>query len=79
MVRFDFADQTGVLFEWNESIDKSPDGLIEDDVIPYQPVVVEVPEVTLEQDRPTPMPTIEDKLDSGWHGTPGLNQWTLQE
>ena len=32
---FDFADRSGVLFEWNEVIDEHPEGLVEEDVVLY--------------------------------------------
>ncbi len=32
---FDFADRSRILFEWNDELDKSPEGLITEDVVLY--------------------------------------------
>ena len=62
----DFADRSGVLFEWNEEIDESPEELIEEDYIPYPYIPAEFPGVEPERDMPTT--AIEDELEP--HGRP---------
>jgi hypothetical protein len=63
----DFADRSGILFEWNEDIDESPEGLVEDDYVPYPAIPAEFPGVELERDTPI-METIEEEMIP--HGRP---------
>jgi hypothetical protein len=63
---FDFADRSGILFEWNESMDESPEGLVEEDVILYPSLVAEFPGVTL--DRDITIAALDDDVEP--HGRP---------
>jgi hypothetical protein len=63
----DFADQSGILFKWNEEIDESPEGLVIDDYVPYPAIPAEFPGVELEWDTPI-METIEEEIIP--HGRP---------
>jgi len=63
----DFADRSGVLFEWNEEIDESPEELIEEDYIPYPYIPAEFPGVELARDTPI-MDTVEGDFIP--HGRP---------
>jgi hypothetical protein len=56
-----FANRNGILFEWNNNIDKYPEGLVEEDVVLYPSLAAEIPGVVLERDLPIPM--IEDKIE----------------
>ena len=50
----DFGDQNGVLFEWNEDVDK-PEHLLEiEDVVQYPSLAAEHPGVVLGRDQPLP-------------------------
>jgi hypothetical protein len=62
----DFADRSGILFEWNEEIDESLGELVEEDYVPYPSIPAEFPGVDLERD--TPMETIEEEFVP--HGRP---------
>ena len=57
---FDFSDRNGVLFEWNEDIDKIPGGIIKEDVVLYSSLTAETPGIVLE--RYQPIPSMEDKI-----------------
>ena len=57
---FDFLDKNGVLFEWNKDVNKTPEGIIEEDVVLYPSLAAETPGVVLEQDQP--IPAMEDKI-----------------
>jgi hypothetical protein len=57
----DFADRNGILFKWNNNIDKYLEGLVEEDVVLYPSLAAEVPLVVLEQDLPITM--IEDTIE----------------
>jgi len=58
---FDFADRNGILFEWNEEVDKFPEGIVEaEDVVLYPSLAVEHPGVVLGRDQP--LPSIEEEL-----------------
>jgi hypothetical protein len=57
---FDFTDRSGILFEWNDEIDKHREGLIEEDVVLYPTLAAEIPGVTL--DRELLVTPIEDKI-----------------
>jgi hypothetical protein len=57
---FDFANRNGILFEWNEEVDKCPEGIVEEDVVLYPSLVAEFPGVTLGRDRP--IPTIKEDI-----------------
>jgi hypothetical protein len=57
---FDFADRNGILFEWNEVVDKCPEGIVEEDVVLYPSLVAKFPGVTLGRDHP--IPTIEEDI-----------------
>jgi hypothetical protein len=43
----DFLDRNGVLFEWNKDVDKTPKGIIEEDVALYPSLAAETPGVVL--------------------------------
>jgi hypothetical protein len=59
---FDFANRSGVLFEWNEEVDKCPEGILDkEDVILYPLLAAELPGVVL-QGRDMPRPSIEADL-----------------
>ena len=62
----DFADRSGILFEWNEDIDASPGDLVEEDYVPYPAVTAEFPGVDLARDAIGP--TVEDDVEP--HGRP---------
>ncbi len=52
---FDFANRSGVLFEWNKEVDECPEGILEEeDVILYPSPTAELPGVVLGQDMPQP-------------------------
>jgi hypothetical protein len=55
-----FADRNGISLEWNNHINKYPEGLVKQDVVFYPSLVAKIPGVVLEQDLP--IPTIEDKI-----------------
>jgi hypothetical protein len=58
---FDFADRSGVLFEWNEEVDEHSEGIIEEeDVILYPSLAAEQPGIILGRDQP--LPSIEVDL-----------------
>ena len=57
---FDFLDRNGVLFEWNNVINKTPEGIIEEDVVLYPPLAAKTPGVVLKRDQP--IPSMEDKI-----------------
>jgi hypothetical protein len=58
---FDFADRNGILFEWNEEVDKFPEGIIDiEDVVLYPSLAAEHPGVVLGRDQP--LPSIEEEL-----------------
>ncbi len=58
---FDFADRNGVLFEWNDEVDKCREGILEeDDVILYPSIAAKLPGIELEHD--SPRPSIEPDL-----------------
>jgi hypothetical protein len=57
---FDFADRSGILFEWNDCIDEGHQGLVEEDVIPYPTLAAELPGVTLHRDLP--VTAVEDDI-----------------
>ena len=58
---FDFANRNGILFEWNQEVDKFPEGIVvvEDDVL-YPSLAAEHSGVVLGQDQPLPL--IEKEL-----------------
>jgi hypothetical protein len=57
---FDFSDRSGILFEWNDDVDKSLEDLIKDDLVPYPEVAAKIPGVILDQHQP--IPTVEDEV-----------------
>ena len=58
---FDFADRNGILFEWNEIVDESPEGIVDiEDVVLYPSLAAEHPGVVLGKDQP--LPSIEMEL-----------------
>jgi hypothetical protein len=57
---FDFADRSGVLFEWNETIDEHPKGLVQEDVVLYPTLAAELPGVTIGRD--VPVTAVEDEI-----------------
>ena len=58
---FDFADRNGILFEWNEEVDKFPEGIVKvEDVVLYPSLTAEHPGVVLGRDQP--LPSIEEEL-----------------
>jgi len=62
---FNFANRNGILFEWNEEVDKFPEGIVEvEDVVLYPSLAVEHPEVVLGQDQPLPS-IIEELIPQG--------------
>jgi hypothetical protein len=58
---FDFADRNGILFEWNEEVDKFTKGIFEiEDVVLYPSLAAEHPGEVLGQDQP--LLSIEEEL-----------------
>ena len=58
---FDFADRNGILFEWNEEVDKFPEGIVKvEDVVLYPSLAAEHPGMVLGRDQP--LPSIEKEL-----------------
>jgi hypothetical protein len=57
----DFANRNGILFKWNNDVNKYPEGLVEEDVVLYPSITAELPRVVLERDLP--IQTIEDKIE----------------
>jgi hypothetical protein len=51
---FNFLDRNGVLFEWNDEVDKYPEGIVEEEVVLYPALAVEILGVVLDQDQPIP-------------------------
>ena len=58
---FDFADRSGILFEWNDKLEESPEGLVAEDVVLYPSIVAEFSGVTL--DRDIAVATVEDDVE----------------
>jgi hypothetical protein len=57
---FDFADRNGILFEWNEEVDESPEGIVDvEDITLYPSLAVEHPGVALGRDQPLPPIEVE--------------------
>jgi hypothetical protein len=42
---FDFSDRSGILFEWNDDVDKSLKNLVKDDLVPYSKLTAKIPGV----------------------------------
>jgi hypothetical protein len=57
---FNFSDRSGILFEWNDDVDKFLEDLIEDDLVQYPEVAAKIPAVILDQHQP--IPTVEDEV-----------------
>jgi hypothetical protein len=57
---FDFADRSGILFEWNEDVDKSLKDLVKDDLVPYPEVAAKIPGMILDQHQP--ILSVEDEV-----------------
>ena len=58
---FDFADRNGILFEWNEEVDKFSEGIVDFEVVVLYPsLAAEHPGVVLGRDQP--LPSIEEEL-----------------
>ena len=58
---FDFADRNSILFEWNEEVDESPEGIVDvEDIVLYPSLAAEHPGVALRQDQP--LPSIEEEF-----------------
>ncbi len=58
---FDFGNQNSILFEWNDKIDKTPEGILEaNNVLPYLSIAAKFPGVELS--RNTPILSIEDDV-----------------
>jgi hypothetical protein len=57
---FDFSDRNGILFEWNEEVDKCQEGIVKEDMVLYPSLVAKFPGVTLDRDHP--IPTIEEDI-----------------
>ncbi len=49
---FDFSNRSGILFEWDNKVDKSPQSLVEDNVVPYPSLEAVIPGVPLTRDQP---------------------------
>jgi hypothetical protein len=59
---FDFVDRNGILFEWNEEVNKFPEGTVEVEyVVLYPSLAAEHAGVVLERDKPLPL--IKEELD----------------
>jgi hypothetical protein len=56
----DFLDRNEVLFEWNNKVDESPDGILKEDMVLYPSFSAEIPGIILDQDQP--IPSIKDKI-----------------
>jgi hypothetical protein len=55
-----FADRNGILFEWNEEVDESPEGIVDlKDITLYPSLAAEHPGVALGQDQPLPSIKVE--------------------
>ena len=57
---FAFVDRKGVLFEWNDEVDKNAEHIIENESDPYPALVSELPGISLQRDRAI-FEAIEDK------------------
>jgi hypothetical protein len=57
---FDFANRSGILFKWNDEVDKPPQGLVNDNVIPFPSLEAKIPGVPLTRDQP--ILTVEDSI-----------------
>jgi hypothetical protein len=58
---FDFVDRNGILFEWNEEVNKFPEEIVKvKDVVLYPSLAAEHPGVVLGRDQP--LPSIEEEL-----------------
>ncbi len=57
---FNFLDRNGMLFEWNNNVDKYTKGLVEEDIVLYPLLVAEFLGITL--DREVPVPSIEEEI-----------------
>ncbi len=57
---FNFSDRNGVLFEWNDDVDKYNENIVKEDVILYPSLAAEFPGVTLDCD--VVVPSIEDDI-----------------
>ena len=52
---FNVLDRNRVLFEWNNGINKYPEGIIEEDMVLYPTLAAEISGVVLNQDQPIPL------------------------
>ncbi len=52
---FDFSDRNGVLFEWNGEVDEYPKGIVEEEVVLYPALTVEILDEVLNRDQPIPL------------------------
>jgi hypothetical protein len=57
---FNFSDRNGVLFEWNDDVDKYNENIVEKNAILYPSLAVEFPGITL--GRNVAVPSIEDDI-----------------
>ncbi len=39
---FDFADRNGISFDWNDKVDEQKEGLVEEDLVPYPSLAMEI-------------------------------------
>jgi hypothetical protein len=56
-----FLDRNGVLFKWNDKVDKYLEGIVEKEVVLYPALTAEIPGMV--HDRDQLIPLIEDKID----------------
>ncbi len=57
---FDFANRNGILFEWNEEVDESPEGIVDvEDITLHPSFAAKHPGVALGRDQPLPSMEVE--------------------
>jgi hypothetical protein len=80
---FVFLDRNGVLFEWNDKVNKYQEEIVKKEVVLYPALAVEVLGMVFDQDQPIPL--IEDEIEPQGCAkmpqprTPTLSRLTSQE
>jgi hypothetical protein len=62
---FNFSDRNEVLFEWNNKVNKYPEGIVQEEVVLYPALTAKILGMVLDQDQPIPL--IEGKIEPQGH------------